>query len=177
MVAMNLVLLAAAGEGAEPRLMGLDAEGWVYAAITIFFLVAVFYAGAHRRLTSALDAMIAETRRSLDEAAAIRAEAEALLAGARRQQAESHGEAATILAHAEQEAAAIVAKAQADTTGVIASRARMATDKIEAAERAAIAGLRDQAASAATQAAGALIAARHDAGADKALVDAAIAAI
>jgi F-type H+-transporting ATPase subunit b len=50
----------------------------------------------------------------------------------------------------------------------------MAEDKIGAAERAAIAGIRTKAVNAATSAAAALIVEKHDAGADKQLVDSAI---
>ena len=82
-----------------------------------------------------------------------------------------------MLDHAHVEAKAIVDKAKADTTAVIARRQRMAEDKIGAAERSAIADLRAMAASAAAAAAGALIADKHDAKADKALVDEAIGAI
>ena len=75
---------------------------------------------------------------------------------------------------AEKEAATLVAQAEADTKALIARRKKMAEEKIGAAERSAIAAVRAKAATAATQAAEALIAARHDAAADKALVDKAI---
>src|SRR3546814_11932660 len=74
----------AAEHGAE--LLGLGAEGWVYVGITIFFLIAIFRFKAHRKVTEALDARIAATRKSLDEAQAIREEAEALLKEAKAQQ-------------------------------------------------------------------------------------------
>ncbi len=173
------LLAEAAHESAEahPTLLGLDAEGWVYTGISLFLLIAVFGAKAHRQVLGALDAQIAETRKSLDEAAAIRAEAEALLADAKAKQAASAKDAAALLAHAGEEAEAIVAKAQADTKDLVARRAKMAQDKIAAAERAAVEALRAKAAASATAAAGALIADSHDAKADAKLVDEAIAAI
>jgi len=82
-----------------------------------------------------------------------------------------------MLEHARHEADAIVAKAEADTTAVIVRREKMATDKIDAAQRAAIADLRAKAAEAATVAARGLIAKNHGAGADKALVDQVIGSI
>ena len=82
-----------------------------------------------------------------------------------------------MLAHARSEADAIVAKAAADTTALIARREKMAEDKIAAAERGAIAELRAKAATAAATAARGLIAANHDAKADKVLVDEAIAGL
>jgi F-type H+-transporting ATPase subunit b len=175
-----LTLLAeAAHEGVEhhPTMLGLDAEGWVYAGITIFFLIAVFGVKAHRQVIGALDAQIADTRKSLDEAAAIRAEAEALLANAKAKQKASAKDAKALLDHAQHEADALIAKAQADTKDLVARRTKMAQDKIAAAERTAVDALRAKAAAAATAAAGSLIAASHDAKADGKLVDEAIAAI
>ncbi|MFN3515704.1 MAG: hypothetical protein ACK4YM_00915 [Novosphingobium sp.] len=168
---------AHAGEHHEPTVLGLGAEGWVYAGITLFFLIAIFGLKAHKRLVAALDAQIAETRKSLDEASAIRQEAEALMASAKAQQAASAKEAKEIIEHAEAEAAAIIAKAEADTAELVARREKMAQDKIAAAERAAVESLRARTAAVATGAAQALIAAQHDAKADKGLVDEAIAGL
>ena len=82
-----------------------------------------------------------------------------------------------MLDHARTEAEAIVAKAEADTAVTLARREKMATDKIGAAERAAVSELRAKTAEAATAAARSLIAANHNAKADKALVDEAIGGI
>jgi F-type H+-transporting ATPase subunit b len=161
----------------EATLLGLGAEGWVYVGVTIFLLIAIFVAKAHKKVVEALDAQIAETRRTLDDAASIRKEAEALLASAKTQHEASAKHAAEMIDHARHEAEAIVAKAETDTTDMIARREKMATDKIEAAERAAVEVMRAQTAGAATRAARALIAETHDAGSDRALVDAAIADI
>lgn len=155
----------------EATLLHLDSEGWVYVSLTIFFLIAIFYAKGHRTIASKLDERIADTRRSLDEAHQLRAEAEALLVDARKRQAATHADAEAILAGAKVEAGQIVDKARVDADTLIERRGKMAEDKIAAAERTAIADIRAKAASAATAAAAALIAARHDAGADKALVD------
>ena len=162
---------ADAAHHAEPALLGLTAEGWVYVGLTLFILLALFVGKAPRKIAEALDKRIAETRRTLDEAQAIRAEAEALLAEAKARAAASAGDAQAILAHAEQEAGDLIAKAEADATELMARRARMAEDKIAAAERAALNEVRAKAATAAAAAAGELIAQRHDAAADKALVD------
>jgi len=176
----HILAEAAAEHGGEhhgPTLLGLDAEGWVYTGITIFILIAIFVMKAHKQIIAGLDAQIAETRKSLDEAAAIRIEAEALLADAKAKQKASAKDAAALLAHAKSEADAIVAKAETDTADLVARRSKMANDKIAAAERAAVEALQARAARAATAAATALIAGSHDAKADKGLVDEAIAAI
>ena len=172
---MTLTLLAlaaeAAGEEHGPTLLGLSAEGWVYVGLTIFFLLAIFVAKAPQKIAQALDARIADTRRQLDEAARLRVEAEAMLADAKARTAASAGDAAAIIAQAETEAKAMLAKAEAAAADLTARRARMAEDKIAAAERAAIADVRAVAARAAAQAAGAIIAQQHGADADRALID------
>ena len=181
----NLITLLAAAaehapegsEHAEATLLGLGPEGWVYVGVTIFFLLAIFVGKAHRKVLGALDAQIAETRKTLDEAKAVRAEAEALLSGAKAQQAAAAEEAKGIVAHAGHEAEAIIAKAEADAAELVVRREKMAQDKISAAERAAVESLRAKSAHSATGAARSLIAATHSAKADKALVDEAIAGL
>lgn len=165
----------AAEHGAE--LLGLGAEGWVYVGITIFFLIAIFRFKAHRKVTEALDARIAETRKALDEAQTIREEAEALLKDARAQRDESAAHAAAMIDHARREADAILEKAEADSKAMVERRKKMAEDKIAAAEREAVEDVRRQAATAATEAARALIAERHTAQADRKLADEVIASI
>lgn len=158
----------------EPTSLGLTAEGWVYVSLTIFFLLAIFVAKAPRRIAEGLDARIAETRRQLDEAKAIRAEAEALLADAKARQQAASSDAAAIVAQAETEAGQLVAKAQADADTLIERRRRMAEDKIEAAERQAVAGVRQAAADAAAKTARSVIAGQLSAAQGKQLVNDAI---
>ena len=154
-----------------PELLGLTAEGWVYAAITIFFLLAIFVFKAHRVIAEKLDAQIAETRKELDEARTIREEAAAMLAEAKAQQEESAAHAAAMIEEAQHEADAMLARAEADTTDLIARREKMAEEKIAAAERTAVADLRAQTARAAAQASRSLIAQNYGAAADRSLVD------
>ncbi len=155
----------------------LSAEAWVYVGLTIFILLVIFVGKAPQKIAALLDGRIADTRRQLDEAKAIRGEAEAMLAEANRLRADAANNAALILRGAETEAAAIVTKAEADAQQLIARRTRMAEDKIGAAERSAVAEVRQRAVTAATRAATTLIAERHDAAADKALTDRAIAGL
>src|SRR3546814_19199208 len=85
----------------------------------------------------ALDKKIAGIREQLDEAAKLRAEAEALKAEYEARAAAAGAEAATMLERARHEAEGIVAQAKADSAPLIERRARMAGDKIGAAQRAA----------------------------------------
>lgn len=175
----NLYTLAeaAAEHGAahaEPVAFGFVTPGmWVALAMTSLILLLV-WKKVPALITSGLDSGIANIRKQLDEAKALRAEAEALRKEYADKIAGAEQDAAEMVAHAQTEAQAIIAKAEADTTALIARREKMAEDKIAAAERGAVAELRIKAAEAATAAARGLIAANHNAKADKALVDEAI---
>ena len=154
----------------EPAAFGITAAGFVALSMLVVIGI-ILWAKVPKMVAAALDARIATIRGQLREASTLRAEAEAQLAEATARNAASAGDAAAIVAHAEAEAAALLARAEADLTDLIARRRTMAEDKIAAAERGAIAEVRALAADAATRAAAAIIAERHGADADKALVD------
>ena len=160
----------------EPSALGLTAPGWVALAMLVVVGIMVL-AKVPALIGRILDGKIATIRQQLDEAAALRAEAEALLADAKKRDASSASDAKAIVEHAEAEAKALVAKAKTDAADLVARRGQMAEDKIAAAERAAIAEVRARAADAATKAAAAIIADTHGASADKPLVDKAIAGL
>lgn len=160
----------------EPSFLGITAPGFV--ALSMLVVVGIIlWQKVPGLIARALDGRIATIRNQLDEAAKLRAEAEALLAQAKERDAASAGDAAAIVAHAEAEAAALLSKAEGDLTDLIARRQKMAEDQIAAAERGAVAEVRARAADAAARAAAAIIAERHGADADKALVDRTIAGL
>ena len=123
----------------------------------------------------ALDSKIADIRQQLDEAAKLRAEAEALRDEYVKKAKEAAAEIVAMKDAAAHQAAEIVEKAKRDSVALIARRQAMAEEKIAAAERAAIEDVRASAASAATVAARELIAEKHGAEADSKLVDQTIA--
>ena len=164
------------GEHAGPVALGLTPSMWVALSMAVLIGIALKL-GVPKMLTSGLDASIAEIKKQLDEAKALRAEAEALRKEYADKIANAEKDAAEMLEHAKSEAEAIVAKASADTKAMIARREKMAQDKIAAAERGAVDELRNRAAEAAAAAAARLIAENHGAKADKALVDEAIGSI
>lgn len=175
---LNLLAAGAAGghEAAELNFAGLGA-GW-FAALSMAVLIAVMlWKKVPGMIGSGLDKSIAEIKHQLAEAKQLRADAEKLRQEYADKIANASREAAEMIDHARHEAESIVAKAEADTTALIARREKMAGEKIAAAELAAVQDLRARAAQAAASAAGSLIKARHDAGADRALVDQAIAGI
>lgn len=157
----------------EPSALGINAAGWV--ALSMLVVIAIMlWKKVPAMIAGALDARIATIRTELDEAAKLRAEAEAMLADAKAKTAASAGDAEAIVAHAKAEADAMLAKAQVDAAELVERRGRMAEEKIGAAERTALAEVRAKAADAAVKAAASLIAERHGADADRALVDRAI---
>ena len=160
----------------EPMLFGMPPSAIVALAMTVFIAI-LLWKKVPRAVAGGLDKQIDAIRRELDEAKALRTEADALRAEYAAKIAGAEKDASAMLDHARGEAAAIVTKAETDTTAMIGRREKMAQDKIAAAERSAIDELRTRAATAATEAARSLIARQHGAEADKALIDGAIADI
>lgn len=161
----------------QPELLGLQPFQWVSISMAVLLLIAFVGLKVHKTIAGGLDNKIAEIRRNLDEAKALRAEAETLRAEYAAKIADAENDAAAMIDNARTEADAIVGKAETDAAAMIVRREQMAQDKIGAAERQAVADLRARAASASTAAAAALIADRHDAAADAAMADQVIAAI
>jgi F-type H+-transporting ATPase subunit b len=153
----------------DPSALGLDGTGWVSLAMAAFLAI-VLLKGGWGMITGLLDKQIAGIRHQLDEAKALRAEAEALRDEYARKIADAEANAAEMTRHAEAESAAIVEQARKDADELVARRAKMAEDKIAAAERTAVAEVRAKAAAVASAAAETLIAQRHGAEADRALV-------
>ncbi|TKD52258.1 hypothetical protein FBR43_11510 [Sphingomonas baiyangensis] len=161
---------------ADPTALFLDPTGWVSLAMAVFIAL-LLWKGVPRLVGRMLDGQIAAIRSRLDEAKQLRAEAEALRAEYAARLAGVESDAAAMVLHAEDDARAIRAKAEADAAELVERRTRMAEDKIAAAERQAIADVRIRAADAAAKAAAAIIADKHGAEADRALVDRTIAGL
>ncbi|MGQ0559048.1 MAG: F0F1 ATP synthase subunit B family protein [Sphingosinicella sp.] len=161
------------GGHVEPTAWFFDASGWVALAMLAVFAVLV-WKRVPAAIGQALDRRIGTIRQQIDEAARLRAEAEALRAEYAAKTKRADGEVAAMLDRARSEADAIVAKAETDAAALVERRGRIAEDKIAAAERAALDEVRARTASAAAAAAETLIRDRLDARADKAIVDSAI---
>ncbi|WP_425228151.1 hypothetical protein [Sphingomonas sp.] len=160
----------------EPELLGVNATVVVSLAMLVFIAI-LLWKGVPKVIAGALDRQIAAIRQQLDEAKTLRAEAEALRDSYAARVADAENAAAGMLTHAQAEADALIAKANVDAAELVERRGKMAEDKIAAAERAALAQVRAHAADAASRAAAALIAAKHGADADRALVDRTIAGL
>lgn len=165
------------GHAGPPMALGFASSGLIVSAAMLVLILVMLWKKVPGLITAGLDAGIAEIKQQLNEAKALRAEADALRQEYADKIANAEKDAAAMLEHARHEADAIVAKAESDTATMIARREKMAEDKISAAERGAIADLRAKAAKAAAEAARGLIARNHGAASDKPLVDQAIGAI
>jgi F-type H+-transporting ATPase subunit b len=177
------LLAAAAGHAGEEH---AEAAAFGVSALTPGFFVALsmlvvfgimLKAGVPGMIGGMLDARIADIRKQLDEAKALRAEAAALRDEYAKKAADAEKDIAAMKASAERNAADIVEKAKADAAALIERHKITATDKIASAQRAAIADLRATAAGAAATAARQLIAEKHDEAADRKLADEIIAGI
>jgi F-type H+-transporting ATPase subunit b len=124
-----LTMLATGADGyAEPAALGLDSYQWVALAMSV--LIAVFvWKKVPGMITGGLDSRIADIRTQLDEAKALRAEADSDLMVTRRQRM-----AEDKIAAAERAAVAEV-KARAVTAAAAASRKLIAERHDSAADR------------------------------------------
>ena len=165
---------APAGEHATPSALGFDATMLVALAMLVVLALAI-WKKVPAMIAGALDKQIAGIKQQLDQATALRAEAEAIKAEYETKAKQATIDAEAMKAAAEEEAKLIVARAKSDATALIGRRAQAAEEKIAATERAAIADVRKKAASAASAAAAQLIAVHQDAKADAALIDESIA--
>ncbi len=164
------------GAHAVPSALGLNPTAWVALSMAVFIAI-LLWKKVPALIGGTLDKKIAAIREQLDEAKALRAEAEALRAEYASKVAAAEAEATTMREHAEAEAQQILADAKVAAKDLTVRRAKMAEDKIAAAERAAIASIREKAVNAAASAAATLIADGHGAAQDKALVDQTIAGL
>ena len=164
-----------AGEAVpHETLLGLDSYGWVGLAFLAFVLL-LWRFGAFRMIGSALDAQADKVRADLAEAAALRAEAEAMKDKAAADAVAAEAQARATIANAEIEAQRIVEQAARDAEEAIARRTRLAEDRIQAEARSVEAALRARAADITVAAAEHVLKTRAEA--LQPLTDAAIAAL
>ena len=153
-----------------------NAEFWVAVGLVIFFgiLVVAKVPGA---LASALDGKAAKIQSELDEAARLRAEAEALLAQIRAEKVQAEAQAADMLKAAEADARRMEAEAKVKLEETLARRQVLAERRIAQAEAEASAAVKSAAADVALKAAEQILTARTASQKSDPLLDAAIAQI
>jgi F-type H+-transporting ATPase subunit b len=140
----------------------------------VIFVGILVYFGVPGMLTRMLDSRAVKIRADLDEARALREEAQTLLASFERRQKEVAAQAEDIVAAARHEAEAAAEVAKEDIRRSVARRLHTATEQIESAEQAAIRQIRDRAVAVAIAAAGDVMKGSMKADNANALIDAAI---
>jgi F-type H+-transporting ATPase subunit b len=140
----------------------------------ILFVGILLYAKVPARLTSALDARAVQIRADLDEAKALREEAQSILASYERKQKDVQAQADRIVATAREEAMTAAAEAKEELKASITRRLAAAEDRIASAETAALRAVREQAVSVAVAAAGDLLAKQMTAEGAGAMIEASI---
>jgi len=151
-----------------------ESEFWVGVGLLIFLAIIIFVAKAPKAIAASLDERSAKIQSDLNEAARIRAEAEAMLADIRAQREEAERQATQMIAAAEADAARMAVEARTRLDEQVARRAALAERKIATAEAQAAAEVKAAAAELAAQAAERVLAARIAGAKSDPLVDAAI---
>jgi F-type H+-transporting ATPase subunit b len=148
---------------------------WVFIAIVIF----AFLAGGKimGSINGMLDARSQSVRDSVDEAARLKAEAQAMLAEAKAAQAQAVEDAKHILESAHAAAERMTADLAAEAKAASKWRERMALERIAAAEASAVNDVRAAAIDIATAASAAILRDSFGAQADAAMLDQAIAVV
>jgi F-type H+-transporting ATPase subunit b len=143
----------------------------------LIFVGILLYFKVPSKVGEMLDGRAASIKADLDEAKALREEAQSLLASYERKQKEVQEQADRIVAQAKDEATKAAAAAKDEIASSIARRMASAEEQIESAQSAAVKDVRDQAISVAVGAAKAVMAKQMDAKGANALIDDAIATV
>jgi F-type H+-transporting ATPase subunit b len=149
-----------------------DPTFWVAVAFLAF--VALAARPVSGALTGALDARSARIRAELEEAQALREEAQKTVAEFKRKQRDAIKEAERILDHAKVEAGRLRERAERDLEAALERREQAALDKIAQAEAQALQEVRDMAIEVALLATARLIAENLDPERSGAMIDRAI---
>ncbi len=150
-----------------------DPNTWV----AIGFVIFVAFAGKKiwAALSGILDTHAATVKRQIDEATALRKEAETLLVEAKAQSNKAQADAASLTADAHAAAERLTVELQAEMEATLARRQKAALDKIAQAEASALADVKNETIRVAIEATSKLLVAHATGNAATRLVDQAIA--
>ena len=173
----TLITLTAASPAlaASGPFLSLSNTNFVVLVAFLLFVGVLLYLKVPSLLGGMLDKRAEGIQAELDEARALREEAQTLLAGYERKQKEVQDQSERIIAHAKEEAKVAAEQAKADLKVSIARRMAAAEDQIASAEAAALKEVRDRAVSIAIGAAKDVIAKQMTADDANKLIDSAIA--
>jgi F-type H+-transporting ATPase subunit b len=159
--------------GGKPFFSLFNTDFAVLIGFVLFFSV-LFYLKVPSLLGGLLDKRADGIKAELDEARAIREEAQTVLASFERKQKEVQDQADRIVAHAKEEAAEAAEQAKADLEVSIARRIKAAEDQIASAEAGAVKEVRDRAVTVAVAVAKEVVAKQITAAQGNKLIDASI---
>lgn len=171
----TLMASPAFAAGAEKGFFTVANTDFVVLLGFLLFIGILVYAGVPGMVGGKLDERADDIRKELDDARALREEAQTLLASFERKQREVQAQADDIVKTAKADAQAAAEQAKKDLASSVARRLAAAEDQIASAEASAIKEVRDQAITVAVAAATDVIAKQMTAAAANKLIDAAIA--
>ncbi len=178
---LTLPALTAAGPAAAANknpfsgaFYSLSNTDFIVAVAFLLFVGVLFYYKVPSLLAGLLDKRADSIRAELEEARALRDEAQAVLASYERKQAEVQEQADRIIAHAKQSAGEAAEQAKVDLANSIERRVQAAQDQIGMAESKAVKQVRDEAARIAIAAASEVISKEMSAAKAGSLIDDAI---
>ncbi|WP_095588431.1 F0F1 ATP synthase subunit B [Actibacterium ureilyticum] len=176
---ITLAMIAAASPAlaASGPFFSLKNTDFVVLLAFLLFIGVLIYMKVPSTLGAMLDKRAEGIRAELDEARALREEAQTLLASYERKQQEVTEQSERIVAHAKEEAELAATEAKKDLEASIARRLQAAQDQIASAEAAAVKEVRDTAVTVAVSAASDVIAKGMTAQDGAGLIDAAIAEV
>jgi F-type H+-transporting ATPase subunit b len=175
----TLIALTAASPAfaASGPFFSLGNTDFVVTLAFLLFIAILFYFKVPGMLAGMLDKRAEGIQSELDEARALREEAQTILASYERKQKEVQEQAERIVAQAKADAEAAAAQAKEDLKSSIARRLAAAEDQIDSAQASAVKEVRDQAIVIAVGAANEVIAKGMSAADGNKLIDAAISEV
>lgn len=176
-LALLLSLAASPAFAATGPFISLYNTNFVVLLSFLLFIGVLVYVKVPGKLAGMLDNRAEGIRTELNEAKALREEAQTILASYERKQKEVKEQAERIIEHAKQEAALAAEKAKEDLKASIERRLAGAEDQIASAQSAAMKEVRDRAIQVAVAAASDVIAANMTAAQGNALIDDAIGTV
>ncbi|WP_121061592.1 F0F1 ATP synthase subunit B [Chachezhania antarctica] len=168
---LGLGLLAGPALAATGPFFSLSNTNFIVLIAFLIFIGILLYVGVPKIVGNLLDKRAEGIKNELDEARALREEAQALLASFERKHAEVKGLADQIVKTAKEDAAATAEMSEQELKRSIERRLQSAQDQIASAEAAAIKEVRDQAIVISVEAAGKVLAKQMDAKDANKLID------
>lgn len=176
-VAALMALSATPALAASGPFLSLKNTDFIVTLGFVLFVAILLYFKVPSIITGMLDKRADDIKSELDEARALREEAQTVLASYERKQKEVQDQAGRIVEQAKAEAEAAAAQAKVDLEASIARRLVAAEEQIASAEASAVKEVRDQAIVVAVAAARDVIAGQMSAAAANKLIDAGISEV